>query len=208
MTKIKLCGFTREEDVDYANELGVDFVGFVRHRQSARYIKLERAKELARRLSGPTPVLVYRWLSRPDRADGAWQQAESFGSWFSEGGPTRIVVVRAAADTPIESVPAHLKDLPPALLKTVKAVLVDAFVPGAGGGTGQRVNLDWAREYVKASEYPVILAGGLRSENVAEAIRTVRPYAVDVSTGIESAPGVKNREKMKEFVQAVRSTDE
>lgn len=211
MTKVKLCGFTREEDVDYANELGVDFVGFVRHRQSARYVTLSRAKELMARLSAPTPVMVYRWLSRRDQAGDAWQQAESFGSWLSRGSPARFIVVRAGAGAPIETVPAQVRSLresPVQFEENVRAVLIDAFVPGAGGGTGKRVDMDWAAEYVRVCEFPVILAGGLSPDNVAEAVLKVRPYAVDVSTGIESAPGIKDQGKMKAFVEAVRSVGE
>lgn len=210
MTKIKFCGFSREEDVEFANELGVDFVGFVRDRRSRRYVRLEVAKLLSRFLGDPTPVLVHQNLSRPDKLEGAWHQSENFKSWISTGSHNRIVTVRAAPDLDPEAEPevvCWLKSLGEQYLKSVRALIVDSFVPGQGGGTGQRVSTDWAARFVSAQPFPVLLAGGLTPDNVAEAIRIVRPYGVDVSSGIEVGPGVKDHGKMRAFVDAVRGVN-
>jgi phosphoribosylanthranilate isomerase len=85
------------------------------------------------------------------------------------------------------------------------AILLDAYSENEYGGTGKRVDWELAATIVEKHGWPVILAGGLTPDNVAEAIRIVRPYAVDVSSGIESSPGIKDHGKMKAFVEAVRS---
>ena len=85
------------------------------------------------------------------------------------------------------------------------AILVDANIEGRHGGTGQLADWDLAAEVVRVSTKPVVLAGGLTPDNVADAIRKVRPYAVDVATGVESEPGIKDEAKMRAFFDAVRS---
>ncbi len=90
----------------------------------------------------------------------------------------------------------------------VKAILLDAYIPGVAGGTGQRFNWQWVAEAREAGKLaalpPLILSGGLDAENVAEAIRITQPWMVDVSSGVESAPGVKDIEKVRAFIRAVR----
>jgi phosphoribosylanthranilate isomerase len=85
-------------------------------------------------------------------------------------------------------------------------VLLDAFSTKAYGGTGEKVEWELAAEIVRLSKLPVMLAGGLTADNVAEAIRVVRPYAVDVSSGVEEKPGIKDPAKVRDFIRAVRST--
>ena len=84
------------------------------------------------------------------------------------------------------------------------AVLVDAFVPGLGGGTGRLLDLGWAEEFQSVCSGRLFIAGGLTPDNVAEVVHRLRPFAVDVSTGIESAPGLKDAGKMRAFAAAVR----
>jgi phosphoribosylanthranilate isomerase len=84
-------------------------------------------------------------------------------------------------------------------------ILLDAYVKGSYGGTGETADWEQAREVVSTCSQPVFLAGGLTPENVAEAIKRVRPYAVDVSSGVEASPGKKDREKLHAFFEAVRS---
>jgi phosphoribosylanthranilate isomerase len=192
VTLVKFCGLTREADVEVAAELA-DLVGFVRHRPSPRYVTLARARELAARACRTQPVLVHRWQTRPDRLDRAWHQAESFGDW--SGPNDRILVVRADPRRPAKFA-TQVPD--------VRAVLVDAHVRGQGGGTGRSVDLGWFEEFRAVCPWPVLLAGGLRPGDVAEVVRRVRPFAVDVSSGIESAPGVKDPSLMRAFAEAVR----
>ena len=86
------------------------------------------------------------------------------------------------------------------------AVMLDAYSPDAFGGTGKRVDLSFAAEVVARSNVPIILAGGLDPDNVAEIIKIVKPFAVDVSSGIEEKPGIKDPIKMRDFIQAVRGS--
>ena len=99
-------------------------------------------------------------------------------------------VLRVAAGSPLE---VDLGDC--------DAVLLDAFSPQQFGGTGERIDWGWAAEFVAASPKPVVLAGGLNPSNVAKAIQIVRPYAVDVASGVESAPGIKDHHLIRAFVR-------
>ena len=94
--------------------------------------------------------------------------------------------------------------------RQVKAVLLDAYVPGVAGGTGEQFNWNWVTEARDAGKLddlpPLVLSGGLDAENAAEAVRIVQPWMVDVSSGVESAPGVKDLEKVEAFIRAVRKT--
>lgn len=193
MTKIKFCGFTREEDVKYAVDLGIHAFGFNREPSSPRYLDSTKVAQFAAALP-PFQVSV-----------------SVYGRYSGEYVPTNLAQFVECETMP--SVPSiwalrlggDLKDLEG--IRTgngVVALLLDAYSPDAYGGTGKTI--DWqlaatATQFVSS----VILAGGLTPDNVAEAIRIVRPYAVDVSSGIESSPGIKDRGKMKAFVEAVRS---
>jgi phosphoribosylanthranilate isomerase len=84
------------------------------------------------------------------------------------------------------------------------AILIDSFSPDVYGGTGKRVNLGFAAEIVARSKVPIILAGGLTPDNIAEIVKTVRPFAVDVSSGVEEKPGIKDPFKVRDFIAAVR----
>lgn len=190
MTRIKFCGLTREEDVDLAAELA-DFVGFVRHAESPRFVSLDRSVELAARLGEKTPVLVYRKELDEQGPHVAWRQAETFVTT----GVRRVQVVHADPDRPPSSAVPH---------GDFEAVLVDAFVPGVGGGTGKSADLGWVEEFAQAWKGRLFVAGGLTPDNVAEVVHRLRPFAVDVSTGIESAPGLKDAGKMRAFAAAVR----
>jgi phosphoribosylanthranilate isomerase len=88
-----------------------------------------------------------------------------------------------------------------------KRLLIDAYSPSAFGGTGERADWSLARQIVDRSPLPVILAGGLSPENAADAIQAVRPFGLDVSSGVESAPGIKDRAKISDFIAAVRAFD-
>lgn len=191
MTRIKFCGLTRDEDAELAAELA-DFVGFVRHDESPRHVSLARAIELAGRLGTTPAVLVYRRESPEPAPETAWRQAETFATT----GPHRIQVVHAdPGRSPSGFVPTD--DV---------AVLVDTFVPGLGGGTGRPIDLGWVEEFARAWGGRLFVAGGLNPDNVAEVVRRLRPFAVDVSTGIESAPGLKDAGKMRAFAAAVRGS--
>lgn len=204
-TGIKFCGMTRGQDVDLAVRLGVQAIGFVLVRSSPRFISPGLAAIIRRRL--PETVRAVALLRDP--AESEVQEAldvlkpdllqfhgnESPGFCGQFGLPYwRAVAMGGAPD---------LADLE-RRFAGAEALLLDAHAPGRDGGTGQR--FDWSR--VPPLQRPVVLAGGLTPDNVAEAIRTVRPAMVDVSSGIEAAPGIKDPARMEQFVKQVRSADE
>lgn len=206
MTKIKMCGMTREGDVVAAVELGVDAVGFVLWDKSPRAVTPGVAAQLVRRLPPfVTPVAVMVEPTRDDimravdgvgcrvvqvhgRADeaalgrGSWQMVRAVSL-----GETGDAIVPEVADADI-------------------TVLLDAHDPARHGGTGQ--SIDWTRAALVARRRRVILAGGLKPSTVGEAVRMVRPYAVDVASGVEREPGIKDRDAMRAFVDAVGAADD
>lgn len=205
-TRVKICGITDEADAALAVAVGADAVGVVLA-ESPRRVTLEQAKEAL----SAVPPLVTRV--------GVFVDAEP--AFVAEAVRTlRLGAVQlhgdeppeACANAPVPAIKAFRVSGPEALAAigayrgAVGAVLLDARVPGARGGTG--VTFDWeAVRGALPSWAPVVVAGGLHAENVGTAIRTLRPYAVDVSSGVESAPGVKDPAKVRRFMAAVRAGD-
>ena len=203
MTRIKMCGITRPADAELAVELGVNALGFVLWPESPRHIRIEDAARIIATL--PPFVTAGGVFVNPD-ADAVRRAAEEAGiplaqlhgdvpGWVGRRPPGRLLpaVHLAQGDAGIE--PA---------CGDGEAVLLDAHDPVKHGGTGRTV--DWARAALVARARPVVLAGGLTPANVAEAIRVVRPYGVDVASGIEVSPGVKDPGRMRMFVEAVKET--
>lgn len=203
-TRIKICGLTREADVDAAVEAGADAVGFVLYDKSPRYVDAARAGVLARRLPPfVTPVLllvnassveVHSALQAVPNALLQFHGDESPADCESVGRP----YVRAARMAP----GFDLLDFTSSFA-SAQAMLVDAHVEGYGGG-GQV--FDWSLLPRQLSR-PMILSGGLHPGNVADGVRAVRPWAVDVSSGVEVGKGLKDAGLMREFCQVVREAD-
>lgn len=200
-TRVKFCGITRLEDALKAVSLGVDALGFVFYEKSPRNITPAKAKEIIRKL----PPFVSRV------------------GLFVNADPEEIAAV--VGDVALDTVqyhgaesPAECAKLNQPYIKAVRmapgvdltqqakayagasALLIDTFEPGLMGGTGDI--FDWALVPATLSK-PIILAGGLKPLNVARAIKTVRPYGIDVSTGIEREKGIKDSEKMNQFMHEV-----
>jgi phosphoribosylanthranilate isomerase len=197
MTRIKFCGMTRAEDVDAAVALGVDAVGFVLWPKSPRAAPLERLAGLVARV--PSHVLPVAVFVRPT--------ADDVASALSAG--VRAVQLHGVTERPAWLPPcelwmaASLTDdgyAPP--LGDDCLLLLDAHDPDRHGGTGRAI--DWTRAAKIAARRRLVLAGGLHAGNVAEAIATVRPYGVDVASGIEERPGIKSADAMRDFVARVR----
>lgn len=201
MTRVKICGIRTASAALAAAEAGADAVGFVFYPPSPRFVPPARAAELARRLP-PFVLRVGVFVNAP--VEVVEDVAEQVG----------LDVVQLHGDEPPE-VCARLRrrvikavrvDGPEAVARAreypVAAVLLDAHVPGLYGGTGRR--FDWS--LVRGLDKPVILSGGLTPDNVGEAIRQARPYAVDASSGVETE-GEKDPEKIAAFVRAVRAAD-
>jgi phosphoribosylanthranilate isomerase len=204
-TRIKICGLTREADVDAAVEAGADALGFVLYEKSPRHVSAQRAAELASRLPPfVTPVVLLVNAGPRGIAEAIDAVPNALLQFHGDETPLECEAasrpyVRAARMAP----GFNLLDFALSF-SSAQAMLVDAHVEGYGGG-GQV--FDWAL-LPRGLSRPMILSGGLHAGNVIEGILRVRPWAVDVSSGVEAAKGIKDAGLMRQFCQAVRAADQ
>ena len=203
--KVKICGITNLPDGMAAAEEGADALGFVFYEGSPRFLRIEAAAEIIRQL----PALVVKvglFVNAPE--DLVVRAASECGlnllQFHGDEPPDYclqfgLMSMKAFRIRDMESLKL-LADYP------TDAWLLDAYAPDQVGGTGKTFNWELAAE-AQTWGRPIFLAGGLKSENVAEAIRQVRPYAVDVSSGVEAAPGKKDHAKLRAFIQAAKGAD-
>jgi len=204
-TRIKVCGITRRKDALLASELGADAIGFVFYDKSPRYVSPEKAAGILRAL--PPFVTAVGLFVNPEQDEIATVLRHcSLDVLQFHGDETpdfcqvqRHRVIKAIPVTGSEDLQlAHRYDCP---------VLFDARAPeGVYGGTG--VRFDWSLMDGFRHEWPLILAGGLDTQNVAEALAVRQWFALDVSSGIETLPGIKDEEKMRAFFDAVHLAEE
>jgi phosphoribosylanthranilate isomerase len=210
--KVKICGITRMEDLEMACRLGADAVGFVVDvSKSPRNLSLEAAEKLMDKVPIFTKSVLVTVLEDPGRVISLYERLKPD-------------VIQVHGGT-LEEISALRRDLPEAhligavsvkseseiqtamkLISFFDAVLADSYSPNKFGGIG--VIHDWSiSSRIREALYPkpLILAGGLNPENVKEAVRIVKPYAVDVSTGVESQPGLKDPEKIRAFIEGAKS---
>jgi phosphoribosylanthranilate isomerase len=203
VTKIKICGNTRKEDVELAVELGVDLLGFI-FGPSKRHIDVDQGKRLvtdipdtiervgvfvhepadvieaAVNACGLTAVQIYRPITPEDRGLGV----------------TLLPALRVRNGEDLDGLTFGADDHP----------LLDTWASEtAGGGTGQ--TWDWGKAAAMARRYPILVSGGLTPGNVGDAVVRLRPWGVDVCSGVEAEPGRKDHEKLQAFVAAVRRVD-
>ncbi len=205
-TRIKICGITRLEDARLAIELGAAALGFNFYPPSPRYIVPGEAAEILRQLP-PFVASVGVFADEGDEKHVAGVAREAGVMAIQLRGPKLPATNGALAAYPlIMTVPVG-KDFKPEELGRLnaRAFLLDAFDANLLGGTGKTFDWRLAREAKKYGN--IILAGGLTPENVGQAIREVRPFAVDVASGAESAPGVKDAAKLRDFFAAVAEAD-
>lgn len=203
-TRIKICGLTREADVDAAVEAGADAIGFVLYPKSARHVSTARAAELARRL--PPFVMPVALLVNASEAEVAeatttlpngllqFHGDETVADCERAGRPY-LRAGRMAPGFDLVDFARHFS--------SAQAILLDAHVEGYGGGGKV---FDWSLIPANVPR-PVVLSGGLHAGNVIEGILQVRPWAVDVSTGVEAAKGIKDAALIRRFCEAVREAD-
>lgn len=200
--RVKICGITRVEDALAAAAAGADAIGLVFYAKSPRAVDVEQAREILAALPPfVTTVGLFVDAERSElerilasvpldllqfHGDESVQQCEMFGRPY-----IKALRVKAGDD-----IAAQVARYPSA-----QGILLDAYVEGVPGGTGEA--FDWSL-IPQALSKPLILAGGLRPDNVAEAVSRVRPYAVDVSGGVEASKGVKDVEKVGAFIRAAR----
>lgn len=206
MTRIKMCGFTRADDALAAVDAGAHAIGLVFWPASPRAVTIEQATAIVRVLP-PFVTAVGVFVNRSAAEIDLVCRETGLGVVQLHGEECDAValevghpVIRSVAVGPGFE-PESLRAWRPGVVP-----LLDAADAERRGGTGTRI--DWALAAAAARVRPVILAGGLAHDNVGDAIRRVRPAAVDVSSGIEDRPGVKNGVRMRAFVKAVRAADE
>lgn len=199
--RVKVCGLTRAEDVAAAVALGADALGFVLWPGSPRYVTLQAVCALADGVPAfvtrvgvfvdASPGEVAR-VVREASLDAVQLHGAEFAGDYGDVGARVIKAVSLDGSAAVD----RAVGLPPGV-----TVLVDATAPVERGGTGRRA--DWTRAAMLARRRPIVLAGGLSAGTVAAAIREVRPVAVDVSSGVEEAPGRKDHERLRAFFAAV-----
>lgn len=203
-TRVKICGITRPEDALVAVDLGVDALGLVFYAPSPRNVTIATAADIARQIPAFVSVVGLFVNAEPSfveevianvglsllqfHGDETPEDCERFGLPY-------IKAIRVKADTNLVQ---YARDF-----TSAKALLLDTYTEGVAGGTGQM--FDW-NLIPSALPKPVILAGGLQANNVAQAIRQVKPYAVDVSGGVEATKGIKDAQKIAAFMQQVDLT--
>ncbi|THF66859.1 phosphoribosylanthranilate isomerase [Pseudothauera nasutitermitis] len=203
-TRIKICGLTRPEDVRAAVEAGADAIGFVFYPPSPRHVDVERAAELAALLPpfvtavglfvNADEAYVRQVLARVPLQLLQFHGDEDESECARYGRPwIKAARMRAGVDL-VEFAASH---------PGARGILLDAFVDGYGGGGKV---FDWSL-IPHGFARPLVLSGGLAPDNVAEAVRRVRPWAVDVSSGVEAAKGIKDARLITAFIAGVRNAD-
>ena len=203
-TRIKFCGITRIDDLQEAVALGVDAVGIVFCPSSPRAVNVQQACALIDRCT-PFVTCVGLFMNQDAGTINQIMQEVSIDMLQFHGEESADFC--ASFGLPyLKSVAMGSETLSVSELDypTASALLLDSNVLGQAGGSGKQ--FDWKK--IPSIEQPIILAGGLEANNVTAAIKQVRPFAVDVSSGIEKAKGIKDIKKMKEFVNSVRVADE
>lgn len=203
-TRIKICGLTREADLDAAVEAGADAVGFVFYAKSPRCVTLPRAAELARRLPPfvtPVGLFVNAPLQEVQAAAAAIPtlllqfHGDESPAQCAQAGRPWLRAARIGAGFDLLDFATQFSD--------AQALLLDAVVEGFGGGGKV---FDWSLVPANVPR-PVVLSGGLHAGNVIDGILQVRPWAVDVSSGVEAAKGIKDAALIRRFCEAVREAD-
>lgn len=209
--RVKVCGITRIEDAVLAADLGASAIGFVFWPRSPRFVEPETAREIAAAM--PASLVCVGVFVDQEASYVRQTAAQVRLGAVQLHGDESVAFATGLMEPVIKAVPVREGFEPESLdmLPAAITVLLDTHDPERRGGTGRTI--DWALAARAAARRPVVFAGGLTPENVAAAIAAVRPYAIDVSSGVESAPGVKDPEKLRALFEAltpdlkVRPTD-
>lgn len=200
--KVKICGITSVEDALAAAEAGADAIGLMFYENSSRCVSIEQAEEISAQLPpyiirvgvfvNPEPGLVGTAMARCGLTLLQFHGDET-NDFCGQFGLMSMKAFRVKDETTLALMANYTTD----------AFLLDSYVAGKHGGTGEKFNWDLAVE-AKKFRRPIFLSGGLTPENVAGAVQKVVPFGVDVSSGVEAAPGKKDHKKVRDFVAAVR----
>lgn len=204
-TRVKICGFTRAEDAVYAAQLGVDAIGLVFYPPSPRNVDIECAVEIVNALPAFVSVVALFVDEREARIREVLDRVpvdclQFHGDEPDEAcriyGKRYMKAVRMREDIDIAALARRYHD--------ATGLLLDAWHPDAKGGTGSRFDWDLIP---RQCALPIVLAGGLAADNATQAVQAVRPYALDVSSGVEAEKGIKDALKMAAFLRAVNEGD-
>lgn len=215
--RIKICGITNAEDACQAADLGADAIGLNFHPESPRYVRPAAVEAILRELPlfvECVGVFVRETLKEACAMAGPFGRIRTIQRHGDEHKPADIFPFRLIEAFRIGEDANEMRELEIYLAvasghERPDGILLDGRAPGQYGGTGKKAPwkdvADFWHYAAQFHDIPLILAGGLTPENVAEAVRIVRPYAVDVASGVESSPGRKDVEKMKRFIDNARS---
>ena len=202
--KIKICGITNAEDARAAADAGADAIGLMFFEQSPRCVSIGTATEIAGSVSpfilkvgvfvNPEPQFVFSAISACG-LNVLQFHGEETSDFCQQFGMMTMKAFRIKDAESLQQLSNFKTD----------AFLLDSYVAGKHGGTGEKFNWDLAIE-AKKFRKPIFLAGGLTAKNVSAAVAQVQPFGVDVSSGVESAPGKKDHQKIRDFISAVRET--
>ena len=204
MTKIKICGIKTVKDALAAMEAGADLIGFNFYPKSPRYIDVGICRDIMsvmRKHGHVTYVGVFVNASVEEVYATIETCGLSLAQLHGDETPEMLSALNGKAFKAFRGIPSDITGYE---RNDAPALLVDAAVRGVYGGSG--VTADWSAAAELAKKYPLLVAGGLTPENVADAVRQVKPWGVDVASGVESAPGEKDAAKMSAFVKAVKQT--
>lgn len=200
-TRVKVCGITNVADALAVAKAGADAIGFVFYEKSPRNVNVEQAGLILQEIPAfltsvalfvnAQPAFVKEVIEQTQmdllqfHGDETPEYCEQFNRPY-------IKAIRMQADTDLVSLALHFK--------SARALLLDTYVKGIPGGTGEAFNWDWLADLPADFSKPIILAGGLTPDNVRSAIQQVKPFAVDVSGGVEASPGLKSNDKIQHFI--------
>lgn len=206
MIKIKICGFTRKKDIENAVEIGVDIIGLNFYPKSLRYLPFREAEKLIEGVAGilkvgvfvnPDEKLLFEYVKKL-KLDGVQlhgNEPPSLLKKFKKAFPDKILIkaIRVKDRESLKKLKQYRSDF----------FLLDTYVEEIAGGTGKKIDYS----VLSGIDLPwnkIFLAGGITPENVREILKKFKPYGVDVASGVEIAPGIKDKEKMIKFVEEVR----
>lgn len=210
ITRVKICGITRVRDLEVALDAGATAIGLNFYPGSPRYLAPRQAKKVLDAI--PALVEAVAVVVEIPPAEGQRLLGQHSGltalQWHGPAKTEFILTSRwirawsVSQASDLADLVTHLQK-PSVSAHPPKAILLDAKVKGLHGGTGKTLPWDLLKGWKAPS--PLLLAGGLTPENIAQAVRDVRPFGVDVASGVESAPGIKDPVKIRDFFQALSS---
>ena len=203
-TRVKICGITRCEDAQLVVDAGVDAIGLVFYEKSPRFVSIELAAEISQIIPAFVSRVALFKDAEQQMIESVLEQVEIdliqfHGSETADyceqfNRPYIKAIGMKGAEHDVSFLLANVEKY-----QSAKALLLDGHAPGEAGGTGE--SFDWAS--IAAVDKPIVLAGGLTPDNVKQAIDLVHPFAVDVSSGVESSPGIKDKDKVAAFMQQI-----